>query len=180
MQLPASHRPTERPHRLNLFRHVYPPSARSNEVLRPANQDTSGADRPTMRRMTRKALAARRQFAGSSFGSPTVLRESWRRIRSSKPWSISRSPQLMADTNLCRNVLNDIGAPPAEVFVLVAALEARVPQTLLEHSATNDLSVVEPRLVTELNQRGIERAGPNGPSTPGKRSSAARRWARKR
>lgn len=66
-------------------------------------------------------------------------------------------PQLMADPNLCRNVLNDIGAQPAEVFLLVAALEARVPQTLMEHKATNDLSVVEPRLVAELNQRGIER-----------------------
>jgi hypothetical protein len=65
--------------------------------------------------------------------------------------------QLMADPNLCRNVLNDMGAPPSEVFLLVAALEARIPQTLLEHSATDDLSVVEPRLVTELNQRGIER-----------------------
>ena len=65
--------------------------------------------------------------------------------------------QLMADPGLCRNVLNDVGATPAEVFLLVAGLEARVPQTLLEHSATNDLSVVEPRLVEELNQRGIER-----------------------
>ena len=63
--------------------------------------------------------------------------------------------QLMADTNLCRNVLNDIGAAPAEIFVLVAALEARIPQTLLEHSATNDLSVVEPRLIAELNERGL-------------------------
>ena len=66
--------------------------------------------------------------------------------------------QLMADPNLCRNVLNDMGAQPSEVFLLVAALEARIPQTLLEHSATNDLSVVEPRLVTELNQRGVERS----------------------
>ena len=65
--------------------------------------------------------------------------------------------QLMADPNLCRNVLNDVGAQPAEVFLLVAALEARVPQTLMDHKATNDLSVVEPRLVAELNQRGIER-----------------------
>jgi len=66
--------------------------------------------------------------------------------------------QLMADPNLCRNVLNDIGARPAEVFLLVAALEARIPQTLIEHSATNDLSVVEPRLVAELNERGVERS----------------------
>jgi hypothetical protein len=66
--------------------------------------------------------------------------------------------QLMADPNLCRNVLNDMGAQPSEVFLLVAALEARIPQTLLEHTATNDLSVVEPRLVTELNQRGVERS----------------------
>jgi hypothetical protein len=65
--------------------------------------------------------------------------------------------QLMADPNLCRNVLNDVGAQPAEVFLLVAALEARVPQTLMDHKATSDLSVVEPRLVAELNQRGIER-----------------------
>jgi hypothetical protein len=64
--------------------------------------------------------------------------------------------QLMADANLCRNVLNDVGAPPAEIFVLVAALEARIPQTLIEHSATNDLSVVGPRLVAELNDRGID------------------------
>ena len=64
--------------------------------------------------------------------------------------------QLMADPNLCRNVLNDLGAQPAEVFLLVAALEARIPQTLIEHSATNDLSVVEPRLVAELNQRGVD------------------------
>jgi hypothetical protein len=64
--------------------------------------------------------------------------------------------QLMADPSLCRNVLNDMGAQPAEVFLLVAALEARVPHTLMEHSATDDLSVVEPRLVAELNQRGIE------------------------
>lgn len=66
--------------------------------------------------------------------------------------------QLMADPNLCRNVLNDMGAQPSEVFLLVAALEARIPQTLVEHSATNDLSVVEPRLVTELAQRGVERS----------------------
>jgi hypothetical protein len=66
--------------------------------------------------------------------------------------------QLMADSNLLRNVLNDVGAQPSEVFLLVAALEARVPQALIEHSATDDLSVVEPRLVTELNDRGIERA----------------------
>jgi hypothetical protein len=65
--------------------------------------------------------------------------------------------QLMADVNLCRNVLNDIGAEPGEIFLLVAALEARVPQSLMENNAT-DLSVVEPRLVAELNQRGIERA----------------------
>jgi hypothetical protein len=64
--------------------------------------------------------------------------------------------QLMADPNLCRNVLNDIGAQPAEVFLLVAALEARIPHTLIEHSSTNDLSVVEPRLVAELNARGVE------------------------
>jgi hypothetical protein len=66
--------------------------------------------------------------------------------------------QLIADTNLCRNVLNDVGAQPAEVFLLVAALEARIPQTLMEHTATNDLSVVEPRLVAELSQRGVERS----------------------
>jgi hypothetical protein len=64
----------------------------------------------------------------------------------------------MADQNLLRNVLNDLGAQPSEVFLLVAALEARIPQTLIEHTATNDLSVVEPRLVADLNNRGIERA----------------------
>jgi len=67
-------------------------------------------------------------------------------------------PQLMADPNRCRNVLNDIGADPAEVFLLVAALETRVPQTLMDHQATDDLSMIEPRLVSELNQRGIERS----------------------
>jgi hypothetical protein len=67
-------------------------------------------------------------------------------------------PQLMADPNRCRNVLNDIGADPAEVFLLVAALETRVPQTLMEHQATDELSMIQPRLVSELNQRGVERS----------------------
>ncbi len=66
--------------------------------------------------------------------------------------------QLMADPNLLRNVLNDIGAQPAEAFLLTAALDARIPQTLIEHSSTNDLAVVEPRLVTALTERGIERS----------------------
>jgi hypothetical protein len=66
--------------------------------------------------------------------------------------------QLIADPNLLRNVLNDIGAPPSEAFLITAALDARIPQTLIEHSSTNDLAVVEPRLVTALTERGIERS----------------------
>src|SRR6266545_6177054 len=112
------------------------------------------------------------RFARESFGQRPAAADTGRctvRARSRPSGGVMASPlveavehfslpQLMADPNLCRNVLNDIGAQPAEVFLLVAALEARVPQTLMEHKATNDLSVVEARLVAELNQRGIERS----------------------
>ena len=66
--------------------------------------------------------------------------------------------RLIADPSLCRNALNDTGATPSEVFVLIAALEARIPQTLLDHVATNDISVLQPRLVADLHNRGVDRA----------------------